>query len=74
MWSMLARYDCRSTNRSGPLALGRAGRIHPVLVIFCFLAGGLLFGVAGVIMAVPVALAIRAILATLYGEPQYTRR
>jgi predicted PurR-regulated permease PerM len=49
--------------------LGRAGRVHPVLVIFCFLTGGLLFGVAGVILAVPVALAIKVILATLYEEP-----
>jgi predicted PurR-regulated permease PerM len=53
----------------GPLVLGRAGRVHPVLVIFCFLTGGLLFGVAGVILAVPVALAIKVILATLYEEP-----
>ena len=58
----------------GPLVLGRAGRIHPVLVIFCFLAGGLLFGVAGVIMAVPVALTVRATLATVYREPRRRQR
>jgi predicted PurR-regulated permease PerM len=52
----------------GPLVLGRAGRIHPTLVIFCFLAGGALFGVIGVILAVPAALAIKVTLETLYGE------
>jgi predicted PurR-regulated permease PerM len=52
----------------GPLLLGAAGRVHPMLVIFCFLAGGSLFGIVGVITAVPIALAIRATLATLYDE------
>jgi len=52
----------------GPIVLGRAAYIPPVLVIFCFLAGGLLFGIPGVILAVPVALTIRIVAATLYGE------
>jgi predicted PurR-regulated permease PerM len=54
----------------GPLALGAAARVHPVLIIFCFLAGGVVFGIAGVIMAVPLALTIKITLATLYDEPQ----
>ena len=53
----------------GPLALGTAARLHPVLVIFCFLAGGVLFGVVGVIMAVPVALVVKVTLTLLYDEP-----
>ena len=52
----------------GPLVLGRAGRIPPVLVIFCFLAGGLLFGVVGVVLAVPTALTVRTVLHVLYDE------
>jgi predicted PurR-regulated permease PerM len=48
--------------------LGAAGRVHPVLIIFCFLAGGTLFGVIGVITAVPVALVIKTTLAVLYDE------
>lgn len=52
----------------GPLVLGRASRLHPTLVIFCFLSGALLFGITGVILAVPVALAVKVTLATLYGE------
>ena len=52
----------------GPLALGTAARLHPVLVIFCFLAGGVLFGMVGVILAVPVALTIKVTLTLLYDE------
>ena len=40
----------------GPLVLGHAARLHPTLVIFCFLSGGLLLGIAGLILAVPIAL------------------
>jgi predicted PurR-regulated permease PerM len=53
----------------GPLVLGAAGRVHPALVIFCFLAGGTLFGVVGVITAVPIALIIKTTLSVLYDEP-----
>ena len=53
----------------GPVILGAAGRVHPVLVIFSFLAGGSLFGVIGVILAVPTALIVRATLSVLYDEP-----
>jgi predicted PurR-regulated permease PerM len=53
----------------GPLALGVAARLHPVVIIFCFIAGGMLFGIAGVVMAVPVALVAKIALAVLYGEP-----
>jgi len=53
----------------GPLALGAAARVHPVLVIFCFLSGALLFGMVGVIMAVPIALVVKVTLALLYDEP-----
>lgn len=52
----------------GPILLGAAARLHPVLIIFCFLAGGVVFGIPGVILAVPVALLIKSTLATLYGE------
>lgn len=54
----------------GPIVLGRAAHLPPVLIIFCFLSGGILFGVVGVILAVPVALCIKVTLATLYGEPR----
>lgn len=52
----------------GPVVLGRAAHVHPVLIIFCFLAGAVLLGIPGVILAVPVALLVKNTLATLYGE------
>jgi predicted PurR-regulated permease PerM len=52
----------------GPLVLGQAARLHPVMIIFCFLAGAALFGIAGVMLSVPAALAIRSILVTLYDD------
>jgi predicted PurR-regulated permease PerM len=52
----------------GPIVLGRAAHVHPVLIIFCFLAGGIVFGIPGVILAVPVALVVKSTLATLYGD------
>jgi predicted PurR-regulated permease PerM len=52
----------------GPIVLGRAANVHPVLIIFCFLAGGIVLGVPGVILAVPVALLVKSTLAELYGD------
>jgi predicted PurR-regulated permease PerM len=53
----------------GPLALGTVARLHPVAIIFCFIAGAMLFGIAGVLVAVPVAVGIKTCLAVLYEEP-----
>jgi predicted PurR-regulated permease PerM len=52
----------------GPIVLGQAARLHPTVIIFCFLSGGLLFGIAGIILAVPVALTIRVILNAIYED------
>jgi predicted PurR-regulated permease PerM len=52
----------------GPLVLGNAARVHPVVVIFCFLAGGALFGIVGMILAVPIALLVKVTLSVLYRE------
>lgn len=52
----------------GPIVLGTAAHVHPVLIIFCFLSGGIVFGIPGIILAVPVALLIKSTLATLYGD------
>ena len=57
----------------GPVVLGRAARLHPVVVMFAFLAGGLLLGViGGVILAVPAAAAAKVVLEHYYAQP--TRR
>ena len=52
----------------GPLVLGNAARVHPVVVIFGFLAGGALFGIVGMILAVPAAILVKLSLSVLYRE------
>ncbi|MGJ0506287.1 MAG: AI-2E family transporter [Methylocystis sp.] len=52
----------------GPLVLGKAAALSPVTIIFCFLLGGALFGIAGVILAVPVAIAIKTSIGVLRDE------
>lgn len=52
----------------GPLVLGAAATLSPVVIIFCFLVGGTLFGVPGVILAAPIALTIKTSLAVLRDE------
>ena len=50
----------------GPIVLGKAAYIRPVMVIFCFLAGAVLFGIVGVVLAIPVALTVKVSLQELY--------
>ena len=45
-----------------PLVIGRIVRLHPALVIFSLLSGGAVFGLIGVILAVPVAATLRLVL------------
>lgn len=52
----------------GPLILGRAVTLHPVTIIFAFLAGAALYGLLGVILAVPAAALVKLALAHAYGE------
>src|SRR5437868_7557983 len=45
-----------------PLVIGRIVRLHPAVVIFALLAGGAVFGLIGVVLAVPVAATARLVL------------
>lgn len=45
-----------------PLVLGKATKLHPLLVLFAVLVGGHVWGVLGMILAVPVAALLRVIL------------
>lgn len=51
-----------------PHVLGRAVRLHPLVVIFAVSAGGVIGGLLGLILAVPVAASLRAIFAYLYAK------
>jgi predicted PurR-regulated permease PerM len=53
----------------GPIVLGRAVRLPPVAVIFAFLAGGVLFGLLGLLLAIPTAALFKLLLDTYYALP-----
>lgn len=56
-------------NLVGPVVLGEAARIHPVVVIMSFVCGAILFGVVGLLLAVPIAVCIKVTLQQYYAEP-----
>ena len=45
-----------------PAVIGRAVRLHPAIVIFSLLSGGAVFGLLGIVLAVPVAATMRLVL------------
>lgn len=45
-----------------PAIIGRAVRLHPAIVIFALLSGGAIFGLLGIVLAVPVAATLRLVL------------
>jgi predicted PurR-regulated permease PerM len=49
-----------------PFIVGRAVELHPIVTIFAVLAGGAVAGILGILLAVPVAAAIKVILDYLY--------
>lgn len=51
-----------------PHVLGRAVRLHPLVVLFAVTTGGIVGGLFGLIAAVPVAASLKAILAYLYAK------
>jgi predicted PurR-regulated permease PerM len=56
-------------NLVGPLVLGEAAHIHPIVIIISFVCGAILFGVVGLLIAVPVAVCIKITLTHYYAEP-----
>jgi predicted PurR-regulated permease PerM len=49
-----------------PNVLGRAVRLHPLIIIFAVTAGGVTAGLFGLVIAVPVAASIKEVLGYLY--------
>ena len=45
-----------------PTIIGRAVRLHPAIVIFSLLSGGAVFGLLGIVLAVPFAATMRLVL------------
>lgn len=51
-----------------PNVLGRAVRLHPLVVLFAVTAGGIIGGLLGLVLAVPVAASLKAVLSYLYAK------
>lgn len=56
-------------NVLGPLVLGRSSKLHPVAIIFAFVVGASLFGVVGLLLAVPAAACLMIVLEQYYADP-----
>jgi predicted PurR-regulated permease PerM len=56
-------------NLVGLLVLGAVTRLHPVVVIAGFIGGAMLFGIVGLLLAVPTAVCIKITLDHYYAEP-----
>ena len=61
-------------NLIAPMVLGRYVMLPPPVIIFAFLAGGLLFGFVGLLLAIPVAAAIKVVLSDFYGDRRTIKR
>lgn len=51
-----------------PKVLGRAVRLHPLVVLFALTASGVLWGLFGLLIAVPLAASLKAIFSYLYAK------
>lgn len=51
-----------------PHVLGRAVRLHPLVVLFALAAGGVTAGLYGLLVAVPIAASVKAIATYLYAK------
>ncbi len=71
IWPMIWAIGLRLSidNLVGPIALGKAVTVHPIVIIFGFVVGSMLFGVIGLLLAVPTAACITIILQYYYAEP-----
>ena len=56
-------------NVIGPIVLGRAVSVPRVVILFSFVLGAVLFGIIGLILAVPVAACIKIVLQAYYSDP-----
>ncbi len=66
-WAVALRLSI--DNVFGPIVLGRAVNVPRVVILFAFVCGGVLFGIIGLILAVPVAACTKIVLEAYYAEP-----
>jgi predicted PurR-regulated permease PerM len=57
-------------NVIGPLIMGRAVGLHPLAILLSLLFGGMMFGMVGIILAIPVAACLNIILREWFLDPE----
>jgi predicted PurR-regulated permease PerM len=60
-------------NIIGPLIMGRAVGLHPLAILISLLVGGMMFGMVGVILAIPVAACLNILLKEWFMDPERRR-
>ena len=56
-------------NIIGPIVLGRAVSVPRIVIMLSFVLGAVLFGIVGLILAVPIAACMKIVLEAYYSEP-----
>jgi len=58
-------------NIIGPWIMGRAVGLHPLAIILSIMAGGMLFGLPGIVLGIPVAACLNIILEEWFMDPEH---
>ncbi|MCL2063833.1 MAG: AI-2E family transporter [Candidatus Cloacimonetes bacterium] len=68
LWTILGMWGVQLIDNAFvyPLVMGKNTNIHPVLVILSIVAGGISFGLIGMLLAVPTVFLVTVILTLLY--------
>jgi predicted PurR-regulated permease PerM len=60
-----------ANNIIGPLIMGRAVGLHPLAILIAILCGGIMFGMIGIVLAIPVVACLNIILAEWFLDPEH---
>lgn len=63
-----------ANNLIGPLIMGRAVGLHPLAILVALMVGGLVFGLVGMVLAIPVAACLNIILEEWCMDPEQRSR
>ncbi len=59
-----------ANNIIGPLIMGRAVGLHPLAILVALMVGGLVFGLVGLVLAIPVVACLNIILEEWFMDPE----
>ena len=58
------RRICSRTSSNEPLVLGGAVKLHPLVVVIGVMGGAILFGLAGVLLAIPTVCVFKVLVSS----------